>query len=55
LKQAEVYTRAANRKKLADEYLHNVVPERKHEQNTDNYLHPVDAVASGANNRGKKA
>jgi len=50
-KQADTYTRTADRKKLAADFMHYVVPERK----ADKIVPLSDAVPTGGTKRGKKA
>ena len=51
LSQAEVYTRAADWQRLADEHMHRVVPEQRINKNV-----PLsETVTSGGTKRGKKS
>jgi len=51
LKQAELYTREADRRRLADEFMGSIVPERTGTESVP----PKSAVASGETNRRKKS
>jgi len=56
--QAAVYTRKANRVRLADRAIHLLIPEQvgeKHEQKKNDFVAPSDPQNAGATKTRKKA